>query len=235
MAWTSEMKRRVSEARKGANNPFFGKRHTETSKKKIGDRKHWTSGRTKKISENHADVSGKKNPNYGNHKGQSEESNRKRSQTLMNRKVSFETRQKQSKALKGRKFSKNSRDLMRKAGILRWDNIDFQSKMLKAFNLKPNKPEQFLIKLLEILYPNDWRYVGDFQFWLGGKNPDFMNVNGQKKLIELYGDYWHKDDNPQDRIDHFKQYGFDTLVIWQSEFESLERVKFRIHRFCRRR
>ena len=47
-------------------------------------------------------------------------------------------------------------------------------------------------------------------------NPDFTHVS-KPKLIEVYGDYWHKDDNPQERIDYFKKYGFDTLVLWEYE------------------
>ena len=60
--------------------------------------------------------------------------------------------------------------------------------------------------------------MGDFQYFIGGRNPDFANINGQKKLIEVYGDYWHENDDPQDRIDHFKQYGFKTLIVWESDF-----------------
>jgi len=47
-----------------------------------------------------------------------------------------------------------------------------------------------------------------------------MNINGQKKLIELYGDYWHKGQNPQKRINYFKKYGFKTLIIWEKEYKN---------------
>ena len=61
-----------------------------------------------------------------------------------------------------------------------------------------------------------------------------MNVNGKKLLIELYGDYWHKGQDPQDRINLFKRYGWDTLVIWEHELKNINKVEFRIHRFIQR-
>ena len=114
----------------------------------------------------------------------------------------------------------------------RWADPVYQQRMHKAFALKPNKPETFLLNLLNKLFPNEYKYVGDFQFFLGGKNPDFMNVNGRKDLIELYGDYWHKNDDPQDRIDHFKQFGFNTLVIWEKELKDQEKLMEKLQDFC---
>ena len=92
------------------------------------------------------------------------------------------------------------------------------------------------IKLAKLLIDNnfEYKYVGNGEVWFGGKNPDFMNTNGQKKLIELWGNYFHKGQNPQDRIDHFKKYGFETLVIWASEMRHSELVINRIRVFeCR--
>jgi len=106
--------------------------------------------------------------------------------------------------------------------------------MRKAFSLKPNKPERKLNRILQKMFPNEYRYVGDFQFFLGGKNPDFMNINGQKKLIEVFGDYWHRNDNPEDRINHFKKYGFSTLVIWQRELENKEHLVKTLTEFHKR-
>lgn len=58
-----------------------------------------------------------------------------------------------------------------------------------------------------------------------------MNVNGQKKLIELYGNYWHKNENPNNRIKHFKKYGFDTLVIWEKELKDINRLNKKLEVF----
>lgn len=96
----------------------------------------------------------------------------------------------------------------------------------------PNGPETVLMELLESLYPREYKYTGgNGEIVIAGKCPDFINVNGQKKIIELFGDYWHRGQDPQDRIDVFKPYGYDTLIIWENELKDIERVKFAIREF----
>lgn len=117
-----------------------------------------------------------------------------------------------------------------------WEDVGYREKQLKAmfkgFNLKPNKPEKFLINLLQKLYPDEWKFVGDGQIFIARRVPDFVNVNGQKKIIELYGDYWHRNDNPQDRIDLFAQYGYQTLIIWEHELKNKAELKTKLQEFC---
>lgn len=84
-----------------------------------------------------------------------------------------------------------------------------------AINLHPNKPEQIILDLLNEMYPGEWKYTGDFSFMINGRNPDFANCNGQKKVIEFWGDYWHKGEDPEDRKAIFREFGYDTLVIWE--------------------
>lgn len=93
-------------------------------------------------------------------------------------------------------------------------------KRLSAASCRPNKLEVQLGRLLQKLFPGEWKYVGGGQFVLGGKCPDFVNVNGQKKIVELFGDHWHKPEEEQQRIDLFAQYGYQTLVVWEHELES---------------
>ncbi|KKM86368.1 hypothetical protein LCGC14_1279690 [marine sediment metagenome] len=108
---------------------------------------------------------------------------------------------------------------------------------LKAgkYNIKPNKPEKLLNKILQILLPKEYKYVGNFKFWIDCYNPDFINCNGQKKVIELFGDYWHnrKDAKKRDvlRLKAYKKYGYKTLIVWEHELKNLNKVKLRIKRF----
>lgn len=111
------------------------------------------------------------------------------------------------------------------------EDMTYWKNLQKSLNIKPNKPETKLGEILKEMFPNEYKYVGDFSFILGGKNPDFMNVNGRKKLVELYGDFWHKDDDPQERIDFFKQFGFDTLVIWENELKDINKLKTKLKEF----
>jgi len=81
----------------------------------------------------------------------------------------------------------------------------------------PNKVEILLDNLLQDNFPNEWKFVGDGQIIIGGKVPDFININHRKQIIELFGNYWHRNSSPQDRINLFAQYGYATLIIWESE------------------
>jgi len=121
-----------------------------------------------------------------------------------------------------------------------WKDPEFVKKQMKARCIKPNKSELALNDLLNKILPGEYKFVGDFQFVVGGKCPDFLNVNGQKKLIELFGGYWHDpeyfpaDSSSKDRIDHFKPYGFDTLVIREHELKDIKQLREKILLFNKR-
>jgi len=141
-----------------------------------------------------------------------------------------EAKRKNSETNKGKRRSPATEftsDLLRK----RYKDPDYIQKMAGAWNLKPNKPESFLTNLLESLYPSQWKYTGDFSFTINGKCPDFVNCNGQKKIIELFGDYWHRGQDPEDRINMFKPFGYETLVIWEHELKNMDFVIEKIHSF----
>jgi len=123
------------------------------------------------------------------------------------------------------KMSKNTQQL--------WQDPEFVKKQMKARNVSQNKKEKYLEGILNKLYPKEYKFVGDGEVIIGGKCPDFININGQKKIIELFGDYWHRNDNSQDRINLFKPYGYETLVIWEKELKDMDMLKFRIHKFHR--
>lgn len=117
---------------------------------------------------------------------------------------------------------------------VKWCESAYVAKQMQAFHVRPNKLEMLLTRLVERALPGEYKYVGDGQdeeFIIGGKCPDWGHINGHKKLIELFGDYWHKGEDPQEKIDHYKQYGFDTLVIWEHELVNEEAVINRIRRF----
>jgi len=90
----------------------------------------------------------------------------------------------------------------------------------KLLYQKENMVEKKVDSYLNKNFPNQWKFVGDGQVWIARKNPDFLNINGEKKIIEVFGNYWHRNDDGQDRIKHFKKYGFETLILWESEINS---------------
>jgi 5S rRNA maturation endonuclease (ribonuclease M5)/G:T-mismatch repair DNA endonuclease (very short patch repair protein) len=118
---------------------------------------------------------------------------------------------------------------------------------LASMNESPNKSETRLINILSEICPGEFEYNGDGRvMMLGGRySPDFVNVNGKKKLIEFFGCYHHgceickngkyvneeikrKNEN---RLRVFKKYGWETLVIWEHDIRAVERVKKIISNF----
>lgn len=127
----------------------------------------------------------------------------------------------------------------------RWRDPKWREKQLKAIlkglNLSPNKPEKFLTKLLQELFPNQWKYTGDGtnkDSIVAGKCPDFINVE-QKKIIEFNGNYWHgqertgrtKKEEEQQRVDLFAQEGYQTLIIWEHELKDINLLEEKIIKF----
>jgi hypothetical protein len=90
----------------GKNNPRFGTKYSEETKRKMSDnhldfsgRKHPNFGKRykrseetkKKMSQNHANVSGENNPNFGKRYKRSEETKKKMSLSARKRKGSIRT------------------------------------------------------------------------------------------------------------------------------------------------
>lgn len=100
------------------------------------------------------------------------------------------------------------------------------------FKKRPTKPERVFATLM----PSCIRYTGDGKWWrklLNGKykNPDFK-VKGENKVIEIFGDYHHRNDNPAELISLYKQSGIDCLVIWEREvYNHPENVKRMVKNF----
>ena len=131
----------------------------------------------------------------------------------------------------GKRHTEESKEIIRNKLVIRMKE--------GKYNLSPNKPEKVLNKLLKRILLKEYKFVGDGKFWIDGFNPDFININGQKKIIELYGDYWHnrEDSKKRDkkRIKVYKKYGYGTLIIWEHELKDIDKTKQKILEFNRRK
>ena len=175
-----------------------------------------------KLSEHAKKRTKEKTPFYGKHF--SKEAKLKLSKSKMGKKLSEETK---------RKIGAISKKL--------WQNPEYREKVIKSvfksLNKKPNKQEQLLNQFLQENFPNEWKFVGDGKLIVNGKCPDFVNVNGQKKIIELFGDYWHN--NPKTKYhqteegtkEHYAKYGYKTLIIWEKELKNLNNILQEIEKF----
>ena len=108
---------------------------------------------------------------------------------------------------------------------------------VSKMSVKPTKPEQQLIDLIkENNFP--FEFVGDFKFWINGKNPDFKHKT-DKKLIELFSVFhdpkvfdvkWHRTEKGTRKI--YERNGYKVLILWQDELKDLEAVEDRIEQFA---
>jgi G:T-mismatch repair DNA endonuclease (very short patch repair protein) len=241
----------------GKNNPFYGMKHTEETKAKfreIAKKRIFTSDTKKKMSESKM---GSKNTFFG--KKHSEETKRKISEakkgqkTRLGAKHTPEAIAKMSHVKLGNRNSvghmmpiesklKLSRERKGNYLVKEWQDIERKERWIKAIrsaqSIHPNKPETAIMQILDIIDNKHWEFVGDGKVTLGGRIPDFINVNGQKKIIEMFGDYWHGEkarcyeETEEGRIAHFAKYGFKTLIVWESEIKKTpEVVKSKIAAF----
>jgi len=187
----------------------------------------WSEETRKKINRNKSD----------DHKRKISESLKGRSNiALKGRSQSGKVKKEKSERMKlffstkeGRKKAANFSILVKKL----WLQDDYVKKQILSRNIFPNKTEISFLSILNDLYPSEWKYVGDGQVIINGKCPDYININGQKKIIELFGDYWHKDQNPEDRKAIFAPFGYSTLVIWESELKDKRNLFQKLNNFVR--
>jgi len=130
---------------------------------------------------------------------------------------------------KGKTHSKKTRKKISLIQKELWQNKEYRERQIKSifkgFQIKPNKPEKRLIKIIE-KHKLPFKYTGDGSFWMGGINPDFVESNGRKIAIEIFGKYWHspllnkglewKKTLPG-RKGLLKKYGWKLIVFWEDE------------------
>lgn len=233
------------------------KKQSETQKRlrKEGKIKNWNLGLTKETDERldklSKKVSGENNSFYGKHHNEitiNSISNKIIKQYENGRRVWNDGLNKEnnegckriSESMKGnqnflgKKHTKESilKNSEKHKKLFKDEN--FVKRWIKSHSIKPTKPE---IKLNRLLKNNNffYKYVGNYKFWINGYNPDFINCNGQKKIIEMFGDYWHN--LPKQKLKDevklkiYNQYGYQTLIIWEHELKDLKKVLEKVTQF----
>lgn len=165
----------------------------------------------------------------------SPESRKKAAATMIGHPVPLETRDRIRDTLTGHDVSGTTRKKIGGIHKSLWANPEYKANLIRlqraGMLVKPNKPEKSLLSVLNELLPGEWRFVGDGSFVIAGKNPDFVNINGKKQIIELFGDYWHKGEDPDERITLFREFGYETLVVWERELKNQVELVARIKEF----
>ena len=115
----------------------------------------------------------------------------------------------------------------REVWIEKKKNREFMEKWIKQFikntRIRPTKLESKFNDLLQ-KYNLPYKYVGDGSFLIGFKNPDFININGEKICVEVrsvkvteFADKTTKEEYAKKRIDHFNKCGWKCVVIFDDE------------------
>ncbi len=155
------------------------------------------------------------------------------------KKPSLETKQKISASLKahtpiypwwlagywtGRKHSPETCKKMCQIWEERRQNQDKMAQWVMATQRQPNQGEQFLDTLLNKHFPGEWKYTGDGKdgTQIGGRIPDWLNVNGRKAVVELFGEPWHLEPSRtfEATKKHYEKYGFICIIIWYRELRT---------------
>jgi len=111
-------------------------------------------------------------------------------------------------------------------------NPETLKKILKSAGKHPNGEETLISKFIDKNFPGEYVFSGDGSVIIGYYNPDFINVNGKKKLIEYNGCWYHHckicfpnskvDKRHEHRIKSYQKYGFEVLTIFSHEMKNPE-------------
>ena len=246
---TEETKAKISAAEKGERNPMYGKHLSKETKAKISlairgrhlteewkakirasDKKTWQDPKLRAQSSasrkgKHPTEEARANMSAAQ-KGKYYSEERKARMSIIS-KILWQDPEYRAKVVALNKASQQSPEYKARVSAIhkaQWRDPEFTEKMMKARRKKPNQAELRLQDILNRHYPSEWKFVGDGQVNLGGRFPDFININGKKELIELFGTYWHPLFDVAQRKEHYRQYGFRVAVIWEDELEDEGRL-----------
>ena len=92
---------------------------------------------------------------------------------------------------------------------------------------RPTRPENVVGDILRFTFGSfsPFRYTGNGKFFVRLaanriKNPDFVAM-AERKVIEVFGRYWHKSEEEAQLITAYHAAGWDCLVIWEDELSNV--------------
>jgi len=205
---------KLSLACSGKNNPFYGRKHSDETKKKMREKRKLQispmKGRTHSI-ETKMKMREVAKERWKNGFCFSDEAIEKMRFSHLRENLTQDCRMRLSSSIKEK-----------------WKDPEYARRVMHRRAI--SKPEKFFKEEFIEKYCLAYDFTGNVEsktIVIGGKIPDFAHQT-DLKVIEIWGDFFHKGQNPQDRIDFFKQHGYDCLVIWASELKSRKEVVKRV-------
>ena len=138
------------------------------------------------------------------------------------------------------------------AACLKWQNPQYVKNVADGLQRRPSNEEIHVDMLIQESFPSEFEYNGDYRLGvsIGGKTPDWVHINGQKKVIEYNGCFVHcclqcgyrgfKKHPPEwtrerdkRKLKTYKKHGFETLVLWGHDSD--EDVKNKVGEFIKQR
>ena len=148
------------------------------------------------------------------------------------KKASEETRLKQSIKAKLRERKPCAEETKKKIGAKNkiamkknWQDPEYREKTiertLKGLIKRPTSLEK---QMIDIIQRNNlpYKYTGDGSFIIGFKNPDFININGEKVCIEVGNIFHHQPPYEEERKVHFAKYGWKCIVFMTNKLNEQE-------------
>lgn len=218
---SEETKRKISAANKGKKYTL-GKHHSKETKRKISKslEGRCLSEETKnKISETKK-KKGFVPWNKGKTGVYSKEALENMSRVKKGKKLSQETKKKIGEAMRGRKHSAETKKRMSKACRDR----KTINNIINNIHIRPTKLERVFENFCK-KHSLPFKYVGDGKFCIENINPDFIEVNGKKIAVEVFGNYWHSPlFNPKLKENNtllyrkklLKKHGWKLIVFWET-------------------
>jgi hypothetical protein len=130
---------------------------------------------------------------------------------------------------------KKYREISRKSAKEHFANPEWKEKVWlpKFIEIKEHRPSKCEMEIASIIKELNlpFKYVGDWSYWVGGKNPDFIATDGRKLIIEVgykeEKDYrfgsWKK--YAKNRTAQFKKFKYETKFIWYEDGKFSEKLK----------
>lgn len=117
---------------------------------------------------------------------------------------------------------------------------EFVAKVLKSLQKRPTSIEKRFIDIIE-KHSLPFEYAGNGRRIIGSRCPDFIHSQNPKKVIEVFGTYFHspevnKNVHPSRTYDgtiqYYNQHGVDCLIFWDTQLENEQAVVDTVRRWC---